>query len=74
MLAESDRRSDLCSPAQQFPSDQEAADLVGAGADVIEFGVADQSFNRVQPETRGENQSGYNNTSWADHAVTVTVA
>lgn len=28
----------------------------------------------VQPETRGENQSGYNNTSWADHAVTVTVA
>ena len=28
----------------------------------------------VQPETRGENQSGYNNTSWADHAVKVTVA
>ena len=28
----------------------------------------------VQPETRGENQSGYNNSSWADHAVTVTVA
>ena len=28
----------------------------------------------VQPETRGENQSGYNNTSWADHAVTLTVA
>ena len=28
----------------------------------------------AQPETRGENQSGYNNTSWADHAVTVTVA
>lgn len=28
----------------------------------------------VQPEQRGENQSGYNNTSWADHAVKVTVA
>ena len=28
----------------------------------------------VQPESRGENQSGYNNTSWADHAVQVTVA
>ena len=28
----------------------------------------------VQPETRGENVSGYNNTSWADHAVKVTVA
>ena len=27
----------------------------------------------VQPETRGENVSGYNNTSWADHAVKVTV-
>ena len=28
----------------------------------------------VQPEARAENQSGYNNNSWADHAVTVTVA
>jgi sulfite dehydrogenase len=28
----------------------------------------------VQPEHRIENASGYNNTSWADHAVTVTVA
>ncbi|MEI7496528.1 MAG: sulfite oxidase [Betaproteobacteria bacterium] len=27
----------------------------------------------VQPETRGENVSGYNNTSWVDHAVKVTV-
>jgi len=27
----------------------------------------------VQPETRGENVSGYNNTSWLDHAVKVTV-
>lgn len=31
-------------------------------------------MGNVQPETRGENQSGYNNTSWADHAVTVNVA
>lgn len=28
----------------------------------------------VQPEQRLENASGYNNTSWTDHAVTVTVA
>ncbi|MGY4827767.1 SorT family sulfite dehydrogenase catalytic subunit [Sphaerotilaceae bacterium SBD11-9] len=28
----------------------------------------------VQPEQRVENVSGYNNTSWADHAVKVTVA
>lgn len=35
---------------------------------------ATDSAGNVQPETRGENQSGYNNTSWADHAVNVTVA
>ena len=35
---------------------------------------ATDSAGNVQPETRGENQSGYNNTSWADHAVKVTVA
>ena len=28
----------------------------------------------VQPELRAENSSGYNNTSWADHAAKVTVA
>ena len=28
----------------------------------------------AQPEHRGENQSGYNNNSWLDHSVTVTVA
>lgn len=28
---------------------------------------------RVQPEQRFENVSGYNNNSWADHGVTVTV-
>lgn len=35
---------------------------------------ATDSAGHVQPETRGENVSGYNNTSWADHAVKVTVA
>jgi DMSO/TMAO reductase YedYZ molybdopterin-dependent catalytic subunit len=35
---------------------------------------ATDSQGNVQPETRGENLSGYNNTSWADHAVEVTVA
>lgn len=35
---------------------------------------ATDSAGNVQPEARGENQSGYNNTSWADHAVKVTVA
>ena len=31
-------------------------------------------MGNVQPETRGENVSGYNNASWLDHAVKVTVA
>ena len=35
---------------------------------------ATDSKGNVQPESRGENQSGYNNTSWVDHAVKVTVA
>lgn len=35
---------------------------------------ATDTAGHVQPETRGENQSGYNNTSWLDHAVAVTVA
>ena len=34
---------------------------------------ATDAVGHVQPETRGENVSGYNNTSWADHAVKVTV-
>jgi len=29
---------------------------------------------RTQPETRIENKAGYLNTSWRDHAVTVSVA
>jgi sulfite dehydrogenase len=35
---------------------------------------ATDAAGNVQPETRGENVSGYNNCSWADHAVKVTVA
>ena len=34
---------------------------------------ATDSAGHVQPETRIENVGGYNNTSWADHAVKVTV-
>ncbi|MGH6639854.1 MAG: molybdopterin-dependent oxidoreductase, partial [Polaromonas sp.] len=44
-----------------------------AGSYVMASRATDAAGN-VQPETRGENQSGYNNTSWADHAVKVTVA
>ncbi|MGH8803673.1 MAG: sulfite oxidase, partial [Polaromonas sp.] len=35
---------------------------------------ATDTAGKVQPESRVENVSGYNNTSWADHAVKVTVA
>ncbi|MDR0226530.1 MAG: sulfite oxidase [Burkholderiaceae bacterium] len=43
------------------------------GTHVLASRATDARGN-AQPETRGENQSGYNNTSWADHAVTITVA
>lgn len=35
---------------------------------------ATDTAGNVQPEKRLENAGGYNNTSWADHAVKVTVA
>ncbi len=35
---------------------------------------ATDAQGNVQPEQREENQAGYNNSSWADHAVTVKVA
>ena len=35
---------------------------------------ATDAAGKVQPEGRGENQSGYNNNSWADHAVKVVVS
>ena len=40
---------------------------------VITSRATDMAGN-VQPETRGENVSGYNNASWRDHAVKVNVA
>ena len=43
------------------------------GSHLVTSRATDMAGN-VQPEQRGENQSGYNNTSWADHAVKVTVA
>lgn len=43
------------------------------GTHVLASRATDARGN-VQPETRSENQGGYNNTSWADHAVTITVA
>ena len=44
-----------------------------AGSHTLASRATDMAGN-AQPETRGENQSGYNNTSWLDHAVVVTVA
>ena len=35
---------------------------------------ATDAAGNVQPEARLENTGGYNNTSWLDHAVKVTVA
>jgi sulfite oxidase len=35
---------------------------------------ATDAGGNVQPEQRSDNAGGYNNTSWADHAVEVTVA
>jgi len=44
-----------------------------AGTHTLASRATDAAGN-VQPEARVENVSGYNNTSWADHAVKVTVA
>ena len=44
-----------------------------AGSYTLASRATDAAGN-VQPEGRGENVSGYNNSSWADHAVKVTVA
>ena len=43
---------------------------LGAGTHVVASRATDTRGN-VQPETRLENQGGYNNTSWLDHAVKV---
>lgn len=44
-----------------------------AGSHVLASRATDSAGN-VQPEQRVENASGYNNTSWLDHAVKVVVA
>ncbi len=44
-----------------------------AGSYTLTSRATDTAGN-VQPEQRLENAGGYNNTSWADHAVKVTVA
>jgi sulfite dehydrogenase len=49
-----------------------AADL-SAGSHLLASRATDNAGN-VQPEQRVENASGYNNTSWRDHAVKVVVA
>ena len=43
------------------------------GAHILASRATDAAGN-VQPEQRMENAGGYNNTSWVDHAVKVTVA
>ena len=45
-----------------------------ATGDVVLACRAPDVAGNVQPEMRLENGGGYNNTSWADHAVKVTVA
>ena len=44
-----------------------------AGTHVLASRATDTAGN-VQAEQREENLGGYNNASWRDHAVTVTVA
>lgn len=46
---------------------------LSAGTHVLASRAIDASGN-VQPEGRVDNLDGYNNSSWQDHAVTVTVA
>ncbi|WP_119967339.1 SorT family sulfite dehydrogenase catalytic subunit [Simplicispira lacusdiani] len=46
---------------------------LAAGTHVLASRATDAAGN-VQPAEREENLGGYNNTSWRDHAVTVTVA
>ena len=47
--------------------------LLGSGSYTLASRATDTA-GKSQPETRGENLSGYNNNSWADHAFKITVA
>ncbi|HZH08350.1 MAG TPA: sulfite oxidase, partial [Lautropia sp.] len=49
------------------------ASRIPAGTHTLASRATDVAGN-VQPEQRMENAGGYNNASWADHAVEVTVA
>lgn len=58
----------------RFAWRQFAAELrLPAGTHTLVSRATDAN-GRVQPQEREENAGGYCNTSWADHAVTVTVA
>jgi sulfite dehydrogenase len=46
---------------------------LGAGQHTLASRATDDK-GQVQPENRLENERGYNNNSWLDHAVVVTVA
>jgi sulfite dehydrogenase len=45
---------------------------LGAGAYTMASRATDSAGN-TQPEQRMENTGGYNNTSWSDHAIKITV-
>jgi len=47
--------------------------LLGTGSYTLASRATDTS-GKSQPETRGENLSGYNNNSWIDHSFNITVA
>jgi len=47
--------------------------LLGSGSYTLASRATDTA-GKSQPETRGENLSGYNNNSWADHSFKITVA
>ena len=47
--------------------------LLGSGSYTLASRATDTS-GKTQPEIREENQSGYNNNSWADHSINLTVA
>jgi sulfite oxidase len=57
----------------RFAWRQFALPLRMAGGNYVLASRATDSAGNVQPEQRIENLHGYNNTSWADHAVKVVV-
>lgn len=47
--------------------------LLGTGSYTLASRATNTS-GKTQPETRGENQSGYNNNSWSDHSFNIIVS